>query len=89
MHIEKRSDISARKVKLDEEELEPLLEKYLKRIEWAMQRGNFRKIIIPLGKQNIEILNKYAKEKLGVELEYIPVNSAENMYAVMVKKLRQ
>ncbi|HLI46289.1 MAG TPA: hypothetical protein VKU94_03765 [Geobacterales bacterium] len=87
MHIEKRSDISARKVKLEEQELEPLLEKYLKRIELAKERGGFKKLIVPLGKLNIEELEKYAKDKLGVELECVPVNSAENMFAITIKKI--
>ncbi|MDT7891674.1 MAG: hypothetical protein RQ952_02910 [Thermoproteota archaeon] len=86
MHIEKRSDISARKVKLPEEEILPVIERYLKRIEMMHEKGSFRKLIVPLGKQNIEILSKLAKEKLGIEIEYIPVNSAENLYAISPKK---
>lgn len=86
MEIEKRSDLTAKKVLLKEEELKPILEKYIKRIELMARKGSFKKLMIPLGKNNMQILEKMVKEKLGLEIEYIPVTSAENLFAVSLKR---
>lgn len=88
MEVEKRSDIAARKVKLKDEELMQIIERYLNRIGIMLKKGSFKKLMIPLGKQNIEVLQKLAREKYGVELECIPVTSAENLFAVTIKQVK-
>lgn len=86
MEVEKRSDLTARKVKLKEEEVMSVLDRYLRRVEIMIKKGSFKKLMIPLGKNNIELLAKIVKQKYGVELEYIPVTSAENLFAVTLKQ---
>lgn len=86
MEIEKRSDLTARKVKLKEEEVMLVIDRYLARIEMMIRKGGFKKLMIPLGKNNIELLSKIVKEKYSIELDFIPVTSAENLFAVSLKQ---
>jgi hypothetical protein len=45
--------------------------------------------MVPLGPQNIETFKKIVKEKLGVEIECVPVTSANNLYAVTIKNYKK
>jgi hypothetical protein len=86
VELDKKSDLTAQKVKMREDEVIPILSKYLERIEKMVKINAPYKLIVPLGRNNMEILNKLAKEKLGVELEYIPVTTAERQFTVTIKK---
>ncbi|MFP3190296.1 MAG: hypothetical protein RXR31_03025 [Thermoproteota archaeon] len=86
VELDKKSDLTAQKIKMKEEEVLPILNKYLERIEKMVKLNVPYKLIVPLGKNNIELLNKLAREKLGIELEYIPVTSAERQFTVTIKK---
>lgn len=86
VELDKKSDITAQKIKMKEEEILPILEKYLERLEAMVKSNAPYKLIVPLGRNNIQILSKLAKEKLGVEIEYVPVTSAERQFTVTIRK---
>jgi len=85
MELEKRSDLTARRIKVSDEELIQIIDKYVKRVEMAMISKPHVKLMIPLGPQNIETFKKIVKEKLGVEIECKAVTSANNLFAVTIK----
>jgi hypothetical protein len=89
MELSKRSDLTARKIKVPEEELLQIIDKYVKRVELAMTSRPHIKLMVPLGPQNIETFKKIVKEKLGVEIECVPVTSANNLYAVTIKNYKK
>jgi len=92
MELDKRAHITGKWLKLDEKEIMPVIEKHLKRIENIVMKSsdkNYRKLVIPLNRHHMEILAKLVKEKLGVEIEYVPIISYEKVFAVTIKKLNR
>lgn len=89
MELYKRSDLTGKKSKLEEKEVLNVLNKYLKRIEILSKNNNYFKLMIPLNRINIERLRKLALKELKVDLEYTPVTTTENIFAVTVKKLKK